>query len=135
MGWHLIESVALDKPRHGEPCNGCGVCCIAQVCDLGLELGDEINCKALIQNPDRTFSCGLVVNPYHFLPEDELVVWKFIDSKDGSGAGERRLKELNAEFLGAGRGCDSDDDAVAEYRAEALANYQLSLSLTVDHLV
>lgn len=49
MRWNLIEAVVLDKPKEGSPCNGCGMCCIAQVCDLGLTLGDDRNCKALIR--------------------------------------------------------------------------------------
>lgn len=129
MGWHLIESVSLEKPQQGAPCNGCGVCCIAQVCELGLALGDPINCKALIRNPDLSFTCGLVADPYRFIPEDELQVWKFIDSRQ-AGAGESRLKRLQADLLGTGRGCDCDDDVIRSLRDEAMAHYQLDLSLT-----
>lgn len=127
MTWHLIDSITIEKPVYGDPCNGCGVCCIAQVCDLGKELGDDQSCKALMRNPNRSFSCGLVVDPYRFMPESELAVWKFIDVQGGGRAGEERLKQLNASLLGAGRGCDSDDEAVREYVSEAHANQQLKL--------
>ncbi|MGE8063745.1 hypothetical protein [Pseudomonas sp. NPDC089569] len=127
MAWHLIDSVTIEKPVFGDPCNGCGVCCIAQVCDLGKELGDDQSCKALIRNPDRSVSCGLVVDPYRFTPESELVDWKFIDVQGGGHAGEDRLKKLNASLLGAGRGCDSDDAAVQALLSEAHAHQQLKL--------
>ncbi|MBD8088542.1 hypothetical protein IFT48_00860 [Pseudomonas fluorescens] len=129
MNWHLIDSVSLDKPVYGDPCNGCGVCCIAKVCELGEALGDDQNCKALIQNTDRSFSCGLVVDPYRFLSEESLDVWQAIDAMSDGNAGEQALRESNAQALGAGRGCDSDDDAAQEYIDEARAHLQLSLSL------
>lgn len=129
MNWHLIDSVSLDKPVYGDPCNGCGVCCIAKVCELGEALGDDQNCKALIQNTDRSFSCGLVVDPYRFISEESLAVWKAVDAMSDGNAGEQALRESNAQALGAGRGCDSDDDAAQEYIDEARANLQLPLSL------
>lgn len=56
------------------------------------------------------------------MPESELVVWKFIDLQGGGHAGEERLENLNASLLGAGRGCDSDDDAVREFLSDAYAH-------------
>lgn len=127
MAWHLIESVSLEKPPYGDPCNGCGICCIAQVCALGLELGDDQNCKALILNADRSFSCGLVTDPYRFISDESLMVWKALDEMSGSNKGEESLKKSNAQALGAGRGCDSDDEAAVEFLQEALDNLQLRL--------
>lgn len=127
MNWHLIESVSLDKPVYGDPCNGCGVCCIAKVCDLGEALGDDQNCKALIQNADHSFSCGLVVDPYRFISPESLVVWQAIDAMSDGNAGEKALRESNAQALGAGRGCDSDDESAQEYIEEARQNMQLQL--------
>ncbi|MEA8593044.1 hypothetical protein PZT57_30825 [Pseudomonas aeruginosa] len=129
MKWHLIESVSLDKPALGSPCNGCGVCCIAQVCDLGVALGDDQNCKALLQRSDGTFSCGLVEDPYRFIPEVDLSKWLTLDQMSGGAAGEQALKSLYAEMLGAGRGCDSDDEALQECIEEAQRFCQLPLSL------
>ncbi|MFK4132014.1 hypothetical protein ACI2KR_06925 [Pseudomonas luteola] len=128
MNWHLIDSVTLDKPLYGDPCNGCGICCIAQVCRLGIELGDDKNCKALIQNSNGSFSCGLVADPYRFVNEDELEVWQKIDRLTGSNHGEQALKERFAAELGAGLGCDSDDETAAEMIDEAKDYRQLSLS-------
>ncbi|WP_274644713.1 hypothetical protein [Pseudomonas serbica] len=121
MQWHIIHSVTLEKPVMGDPCNGCGVCCIAKVCEIGVELGDDVNCKALMQSTDGSFECGMVVDPYRFMAEDELETWKAIDDIGKAHQGELALKKLHADMLGAGRGCDSDDDAVQEYIEEALA--------------
>ncbi|HEJ2342222.1 TPA: hypothetical protein ACWLUJ_005739 [Pseudomonas aeruginosa] len=130
MRWQLIDAVVLDKPVEGDPCNGCGLCCVAQVCDLGLALGDDRNCRALIQNEDFTFSCGLVVDPYRFLADKDLEAWLAIDRVSGGNAGEEALKQMNAEALGAGRGCDADDEEADQILSEAGANWQLSLRFT-----
>lgn len=132
MRWQLIEAVVLDKPAEGDPCNGCGLCCVAQVCDLGLALGDDRNCRALIPNEDFTFSCGLVVDPYRYLAEKDLEPWLAIDRVSGGNTGEEALKQMNAEALGAGRGCDADDEEADQILAEAVANWQLSLPLLLD---
>jgi hypothetical protein len=31
-----IEPLAPVKPATGSPCNGCGVCCLAEPCPLGM---------------------------------------------------------------------------------------------------
>ena len=28
----------LSQPARGEPCNGCGVCCLTEVCGIGVEV-------------------------------------------------------------------------------------------------
>jgi hypothetical protein len=127
MQWHIIHSVTLEKPTMGQPCNGCGACCIAEVCDLGLELGDSVNCKALIHSTEGSFHCGMVADPYRFMSEADLVTWKAIDDIGQGHQGEDGLKKLHAELLGAGRGCDSEDEAMQEYVEEARAYETLPL--------
>ncbi|WP_454253976.1 hypothetical protein [Pseudomonas sp. Marseille-Q7302] len=125
--WHLLDLVSLDKPPHGKPCNGCGLCCIAEVCDLGKELGDEEQCRALMPLSAGRFACGLVADPYRFLPPERLVPWHAIDQLAPGGQGEQALKAHFAGLLGAGRGCDADDEAIQAFQGEADANRQLSL--------
>ncbi|WP_298151005.1 hypothetical protein [Flavobacterium sp.] len=107
---HLMERVIpiqiLKKPEHGKPCNGCGHCCISEVCSLGKELGDEVVCKALISNIAGSYSCGLVVDPYGYLSDDQSTTWRKID-EIAPGVGEQGAKEFYAYLLGSGRGCDS----------------------------
>lgn len=81
---------APEKPRHGQPCNGCGFCCAAEVCDLGLHVhGDETPapCPSLTFHDGR-FWCGLI---------------EFADHKDRSLSAKLRFS------LGVGFGCDADD--------------------------
>ena len=54
----------LRKPREGAACNGCGLCCAAEPCGLGLELGAEDGkpCKFLEWDQGR-FWCGVVRDP------------------------------------------------------------------------
>lgn len=100
----LIPVQTLDKPAFQSPCNGCGHCCIQEVCELGRELGDDVHCKALTAFPDGSFSCGLIIDPYRHLPEARLTVWRRLDRMADYPAGEDALKQHYADLLGAGRG-------------------------------
>lgn len=103
--------VTLEKPLEGAPCNGCGLCCIEEVCALGRELGDTEVCRALEQAEDGSYRCGLVSDPYRYLPESRLVPWRRIDAlASDRRLGEEGLKRTYRDLLGAGRGCDSRDD-------------------------
>lgn len=58
----LLEASAPRKPAWGEPCNGCGLCCRAQVCLVGRELfgvGPTGPCPALRWGGSRHW-CGVV---------------------------------------------------------------------------
>lgn len=91
----------LNKPKIGQPCNGCGICCRLQVCRngayiLGLvkELGDTVPgpCPALWKNTDGSFSCGIVKQPKRFIRGSKY-----------------RDEVLGREFsilIGSGIGCD-----------------------------
>jgi hypothetical protein len=103
-----IPIVSLAKPAYGDKCNGCGMCCVEEVCGLGLELGDRKICKALEANQDGTFSCGLVGNPYKYLSDERTRTWRMID-EISPGVGEDGLRSYHAHMLGAGKGCDSLD--------------------------
>ena len=81
--------VVPPKPPEGEPCNGCGHCCVAEQCDIGRFFipADEGEVYG-----GGSFACGLVVTPGEFgLP-------------DGA-------PDLVSEALGIGRGCDDDSEA------------------------
>jgi len=129
MQWSLIHSVTLEKPSFGKACNGCGICCISVVCDLGVTLGDDMNCKALTRKPDGSFQCGMVVDPYRYMSDEDLSTWRALDRLGGGAQGEDALKACHAEALGAGLGCDADDEALQEYLQEARENEQMTLEL------
>lgn len=112
------------KPKVGESCNGCGLCCLNQVCKngayvLGLvdHLGDnpEGPCPAVVKHPDGTYTCGIVQNPN-----------KYIKNKSYPAA----VKSRNFAFLiGAGAGCDElleNDTVEEEEKLNALINEKLN---------
>lgn len=85
------------KPRFGEACNGCGLCCAAEPGGLALDLmraDPAAACPALEWEAGR-FYCGLIrwASRYLDLPHD----WA-----------DAHLGSVFSEALGAGRGCDAD---------------------------
>lgn len=94
-------NMEINKPKIGEPCNGCGICCMFQTCRngayvLGLvnQFGEyaEGRCPALVQKPDKTYACGIILNPN-----------KYIKNKQYTA----KTKSFHfARLIGAGNGCD-----------------------------
>lgn len=88
----------LPKPRHGAPCNRCGACCKAMLCDLGQHVfGREIGPCPALQREEIGYRCGLVAEPGRFSP-----------GRDGLGAEAALL-------IGANWCCDAQE--VGERRA------------------
>ena len=98
----------LPKPFYGDPCNGCGVCCIAAQCALSTAIfGDQEICPAL-ERAGASLSCGLVRNTADYIPD--LPAW-----------GGKALTEAFALMLGAGLGCDGElTDEDSQRRPEQL---------------
>src|SRR6266536_4208581 len=57
------------KPPHGSPCNRCGLCCMATICNLGQHVFSRAEypgpCPALEKVGDE-YVCGLVAQPRAF---------------------------------------------------------------------
>lgn len=65
-----IEPAAPAKPPFGAPCNGCGVCCLAQPCPLGMVLSARRHgaCAALRwQERESVYRCGAIAQPREVL--------------------------------------------------------------------
>jgi hypothetical protein len=88
-----MEPLAAAKPPMGAACNGCGLCCLAEPCPLGVVLSRSRTgpCKALQwDETHRQYRCGALggVPPNSWLG---------------------RLKtRLVLRWIGAGVGCDCD---------------------------
>jgi len=77
------------KPAVGEPCNGCGLCCAAEPCPLGMvtSLQRHGACAALRWDAQGSrYRCGLLA--------------------DATRAGPLRAR-IVARWIAAGNGCDS----------------------------
>lgn len=86
-----------DKPRYGEPCNGCGMCCIAVQCVVSTALfGEREICPALTQ-AGRSLVCGLMIDTAAYVPD--TTQW-----------GGKTLTEVFALMIGSGIGCDAQAD-------------------------
>lgn len=88
------------KPRLGRPCNGCGLCCVAEPCVIAHTLIDDLPdtgpCPALEWEGGRSW-CGLVRRPAHYSRE----------VREG-GIPERIVGANVAQALGGvGGACDS----------------------------
>ena len=107
------REITLPKPKIGEPCNGCGLCCHIQLCNTGAFLLKKVKflgektikgkCPALLSNEDGSFSCGLIKTPS-----------KFIKSKYRPEV----ISKTVAQLVGSGTGCDElglvSDDILEE---------------------
>jgi hypothetical protein len=88
---------APPKPELGQPCNGCGVCCAAEPCPLGVLVSRRRHgaCRALQWSAALSrYRCGLVSQPTSvlaWLPE-----W----------AGPA-VAALSRRWISAASGCDA----------------------------
>lgn len=93
-----IHPEAPRKPVLGAPCNGCGVCCLAEPCPLGMVLSRKRKgaCTALRWDAQQAaYRCGAVVDaPAALGPR-----WRWLAPV---------LRRLAARWISAGSGCDAD---------------------------
>ena len=93
----LLRSEAPAKPPVGQACNGCGVCCAAEPCPLGMLLSRRRSgaCVALRwTEADRRYHCDVVAAPRRWL---RVLAW----------LPEAASRRLALRWIGAGRGCDA----------------------------
>ena len=83
------------KPSHGDPCNGCGACCMAMRCPIGeILFGPGDRCPALTPRLPELV-CGVIADPARYAPD--------VVAKHGAEAASASASIL----LGAGTGCDA----------------------------
>ena len=84
----LLHPLAPLKPAPGATCNGCGVCCAAEPCPLGIVVSRRRRgaCAALRwDDGERRYRCGLL-----------------------AGTASPLRRGVVARWIGAGSGCDCD---------------------------
>lgn len=79
----------LPKPAEGQPCNGCGLCCIRQVCEVGFMVfgkNQAAPCPGLLRRDGRYWCKVVLTERQHAMPP------------------------LAEAMLGIGDGCDTLDE-------------------------
>lgn len=95
-----IQPEAPGKPRLGAPCNGCGVCCLAEPCPLGQLISRRRQgaCAALRwSETDRIYRCGAITDTAGVLGAR----WRWAAPL---------LRRLARRWIAAGVGCDASLD-------------------------
>lgn len=97
-----------DKPRYGEPCNGCGMCCIAIQCVVSVALfGEKELCPALTE-AGNALACGLMIDTAAHVPD--MTAW-----------GGKALTETFSLMIGSGIGCDGQTEDEPDDESTRLA--------------
>ncbi len=94
----LLRAAAPAKPPTGAACNGCGLCCAAQPCPLGMLLSRRRRgrCRALTwQGSEGRYVCGALARPGRWLG------WM----------PQPLARRLVQRWIAAARGCDSTLEA------------------------
>lgn len=97
-----IHPEAPPKPAVGDACNGCGVCCLAEPCPLGMlvSLKREGACRALQwSEDDGQYRCGMLVHPTRYVGLRTL---------RPDGLVNRLIRRYARRMIAAGIGCDAD---------------------------
>lgn len=80
-----------DRPAHGSPCNGCGVCCQTNLCPLGRSVFKRTEGPCPASEGAR---CGLVDRPREFA------------AVKTTRHGRAEMSAAAALLIGSGKGCD-----------------------------
>lgn len=100
-----IEPAAPAKPPEGQPCNGCGICCLSEPCPLGRWITRRATgaCDALRWNKNAArYECGALTDPAALL----LTRWPAPPLSWLRWPLARMLARLAPRWIAAGQGCD-----------------------------
>lgn len=96
-----LHSDAPPKPAAGAACNGCGVCCAAEPCPIGMLVSRRRQgaCAALAWGEAAgRYRCGLVEQPAAHLPRALAALAPLV-------------RRLARRLIAAGAGCDCSFEA------------------------
>jgi len=98
----MIHPDAPAKPPVGAACNGCGVCCLAEPCPVGMVLSLRLSgpCRMLAWEPASSKYRCRAVQPAT-KPDEQT--WR--------GRARIKLSRWAARWIAAGQGCDATIEA------------------------
>lgn len=102
----FIRAEAPSKPDAGAACNGCGVCCLAQPCPLGMLLSRRLTgpCAVLRWNTrEQMYRCGAMTSAAALIRKS--LPWAPRPWRHLLG---HELRRLAFRWVAAGSGCDCD---------------------------
>jgi hypothetical protein len=111
-----IQLQAASKPALGEPCNGCGVCCLAEPCPLGMALSGRRTgaCDALRwQAGPSIYRCGAITEPEAVLRQALPRWFQWLAPTLAP-----LLWRLARRWIAAGTGCDSSLEVAQEPKSD-----------------
>ena len=91
----MIQPLAPAHPGVGQPCNGCGLCCLWQPCPVGVVVtrSRQGPCRALVWSAELSvYRCGLLTTPRAFVPWLPAAV----------------VRRLTRRWIAANTRCDAD---------------------------
>lgn len=99
------------KPTFGDPCNGCGLCCVATACGMALTVISTArkgqSCPALEWEGGRSW-CGLVRHPTRYIDKPVHVLAEVARLGGPADFLDEHLGSICAEDLGGvGGRCDA----------------------------
>jgi hypothetical protein len=101
-----IHLEAPPKPALGEPCNGCGVCCLAEPCPVGVLVSRRWKgaCAALVWSDEaRRYHCGLLRGPDRAAASPGATGWRMWQARLIQSLWQRWVRRM----ISAGSGCDA----------------------------
>lgn len=112
---HIHPDAPL-KPQFGQPCNGCGVCCLHEPCPLGILLSGRRTgaCMAVRwEEASKQYRCGALTQAPHVLAM-ALPLWlQWLRP-----ALVPVLTRVAGRWIAAGIGCDSHLEVAAAAQEE-----------------
>ena len=114
----LIVAQSPAKPVQGEPCNGCGVCCLLEPCPLGVLLSGYRRGSCLALRWDAVtgmYRCGAMTEPRQVLHERLPKVLRL-----ATPLLARALEAMAGRWVAAGIGCDCDVELADDPAPNAL---------------